>query len=208
MRNFAVRIYALFPQIFGDWKVESTDFFTFRMYRCRCESVNVWKCALGSSSQHLFNQLILQLLELVVVESIRTRAAPEMSVLHILGPSFVVDAWGCRICRVGRKNVDVGEDVLVAGEVIESVGFHSLSSEFLSLLSLEFHSSLINYPPSTDMVRSPSTTQNDKKCSYMSSSLGCNSKTWDVLKCGYAQTFMSYEICMKYMSCVINTKIK
>ena len=38
----------------------------------------------------------------------------------------------------------------------------------------------------------------------MSSSLGCNSKTWDVLKCGYAQTFMSYEICMKYMSCVIN----
>ena len=31
-RNFAVRIYALFPQIFGDWKVESADFFTFRMY--------------------------------------------------------------------------------------------------------------------------------------------------------------------------------
>ena len=31
-RNFAVRIYALFPQIFGDWKVESAYFFTFRMY--------------------------------------------------------------------------------------------------------------------------------------------------------------------------------
>ena len=25
-RNFAVRIYALFPQIFGNWKVESADF--------------------------------------------------------------------------------------------------------------------------------------------------------------------------------------
>ena len=31
-RNFDVRIYALFPQIFGNWKVESADFFTFRMY--------------------------------------------------------------------------------------------------------------------------------------------------------------------------------
>ena len=31
-RNFAVRIYALFPQIFGNWKVESADFFSFRMY--------------------------------------------------------------------------------------------------------------------------------------------------------------------------------
>ena len=31
-RNFAVRIYALFPQIFGNWKVDSADFFTFRMY--------------------------------------------------------------------------------------------------------------------------------------------------------------------------------
>ena len=31
-QNFAVRIYALFPQIFGDWNVESADFFTFRMY--------------------------------------------------------------------------------------------------------------------------------------------------------------------------------
>ena len=31
-RNFDVRIYALFPQIFGNWKVDSADFFTFRMY--------------------------------------------------------------------------------------------------------------------------------------------------------------------------------
>ena len=31
-QNFAVRIYALFRQIFGNWKVESADFFTFRMY--------------------------------------------------------------------------------------------------------------------------------------------------------------------------------
>ena len=32
LRNFDVRIYALFPQIFGNWKVYSADFFTFRMY--------------------------------------------------------------------------------------------------------------------------------------------------------------------------------
>ena len=31
-RNFDVRIYALFPQIFENWKVDSADFFTFRMY--------------------------------------------------------------------------------------------------------------------------------------------------------------------------------
>ena len=31
-RNFDVRIYALFPQIFGNWKVDSADLFTFRMY--------------------------------------------------------------------------------------------------------------------------------------------------------------------------------
>ena len=31
-RNFDVGIYALFPQIFGNWKVDSADFFTFRMY--------------------------------------------------------------------------------------------------------------------------------------------------------------------------------
>ena len=31
-RNFDVRIYAVFPQIFGNWKVDSADFFTFRMY--------------------------------------------------------------------------------------------------------------------------------------------------------------------------------
>ena len=31
-RNFAVRIYALFPQIFLDWKAKSADFYTFRMY--------------------------------------------------------------------------------------------------------------------------------------------------------------------------------
>ena len=31
-RNFDVRIYALFPQIFGNWIVDSADFFTFRMY--------------------------------------------------------------------------------------------------------------------------------------------------------------------------------
>ena len=34
-RNFDVRIYALFPQIFGNWKVDSADFFTFRMYAGR-----------------------------------------------------------------------------------------------------------------------------------------------------------------------------
>ena len=31
-QNFDVRIYALFPQIFGNWIVDSADFFTFRMY--------------------------------------------------------------------------------------------------------------------------------------------------------------------------------
>ena len=31
-RNFAVRIYALYPQIFLDWKAKSADFYTFRMY--------------------------------------------------------------------------------------------------------------------------------------------------------------------------------
>ena len=31
-QNFVVAIYALFQQIFWDWKVESADFFTFRMY--------------------------------------------------------------------------------------------------------------------------------------------------------------------------------
>ena len=33
--NFVVRIYALFPQIFLDWKVKSADFFTYRMYACQ-----------------------------------------------------------------------------------------------------------------------------------------------------------------------------
>ena len=32
LQNFALRIYSLFPQIFGDWKVRSADIFTFRMY--------------------------------------------------------------------------------------------------------------------------------------------------------------------------------
>ena len=31
-RNFVVRIYALFPQIFLDWKAKSADIFTFWMY--------------------------------------------------------------------------------------------------------------------------------------------------------------------------------
>ena len=31
-QNVVVAIYALFPQIFWDWKVESADFFAFRMY--------------------------------------------------------------------------------------------------------------------------------------------------------------------------------
>ena len=30
--NFFVAIYALFPQIFGDWKAKSAYFYTFRMY--------------------------------------------------------------------------------------------------------------------------------------------------------------------------------
>ena len=30
--NFFVAIYALFPQIFWDWKAKSADFYTFRMY--------------------------------------------------------------------------------------------------------------------------------------------------------------------------------
>ena len=33
-RFFFVAIYALFPQIFWDWKSESADFYTFRMYAC------------------------------------------------------------------------------------------------------------------------------------------------------------------------------
>ena len=39
-QNFVVAIYALFPQIFWDWKVESADFFTFRMYGW---ASNPWK---------------------------------------------------------------------------------------------------------------------------------------------------------------------
>ena len=31
-RNFAVRVYALFPQIFWDRRAKSADFYTFRMY--------------------------------------------------------------------------------------------------------------------------------------------------------------------------------
>ena len=31
-RNFVVRIYAIFPQIFLDWKAKSSDIFTFWMY--------------------------------------------------------------------------------------------------------------------------------------------------------------------------------
>ena len=37
-QNFDVGIYALFPQIFGNLKVDSADFFTFRMYvRYTCQ---------------------------------------------------------------------------------------------------------------------------------------------------------------------------
>ena len=32
LQNFIVAIYALFPQIFWDWKAESANFCTFRMY--------------------------------------------------------------------------------------------------------------------------------------------------------------------------------
>ena len=34
-RNFVVAICAVFPQIFGDFKVKPTDFFTFRMNECK-----------------------------------------------------------------------------------------------------------------------------------------------------------------------------
>ena len=34
-RNYAVKIYTLFPQFFWGRKVESANFFTFRMYGCR-----------------------------------------------------------------------------------------------------------------------------------------------------------------------------
>ena len=44
-QNFVVAIYALFPQIFLDWKAESADFFAFRMYaesaRLKCP---IWSC--------------------------------------------------------------------------------------------------------------------------------------------------------------------
>jgi len=41
-RNFDVRIYALFPQIFGNWKVDSADFFTFRMYAVDISHLPKW----------------------------------------------------------------------------------------------------------------------------------------------------------------------
>ena len=41
-RNFDVRIYALFPQIFGNWKVDSADFFTFRMYEEASQFLQPW----------------------------------------------------------------------------------------------------------------------------------------------------------------------
>ena len=34
-QNIAVKISALFPQMFWDWKADSANFFTFRMYVCR-----------------------------------------------------------------------------------------------------------------------------------------------------------------------------
>ena len=40
-QNFVVAIYALFPQIFWDWKVESADFFAFRMYACNMAKIPV-----------------------------------------------------------------------------------------------------------------------------------------------------------------------
>ena len=33
-QNIVVKIYALFPQMFWDWKADSANFFTFRMYGC------------------------------------------------------------------------------------------------------------------------------------------------------------------------------
>ena len=35
-RNFIVAFYARFPQIFWDWKADSADFCTFRMYDYQC----------------------------------------------------------------------------------------------------------------------------------------------------------------------------
>ena len=46
-RNFVAAICALFPQIFWDWKVKSTDFFTFRMY------ASVWILSNREHSEYL-----------------------------------------------------------------------------------------------------------------------------------------------------------
>ena len=52
-QNVVVAIYALFPQISWDWKVESADFFAFRMYErgwSFSNQHNFWKQILGFSS--------------------------------------------------------------------------------------------------------------------------------------------------------------
>ena len=39
-QNIVVKIYALFPQMFWDWKVDSAAFFTFRMYEQQVDEVH------------------------------------------------------------------------------------------------------------------------------------------------------------------------
>ena len=36
MRNYSIKSYAIYPQLFWGWKTESTNLFTFRMCGCCC----------------------------------------------------------------------------------------------------------------------------------------------------------------------------
>ena len=56
-QNFVVRIYALFPQIFLDWKVKSADIFTFGMYGKR--SVVLWLFYIDGFTNSVFFLLMV-----------------------------------------------------------------------------------------------------------------------------------------------------
>ena len=84
-RNFDVRIYALFPQIFGNWKVGSADFFTFRMY-----------AQINESHLRIFHfavcpvLLLLGCLSILFSISLRSVLKPEILVVagQMIGDSF------------------------------------------------------------------------------------------------------------------------
>ena len=65
-QNVVVAIYAIFPQIFWDWKVKSADFYTFRMYASPMHVVPVfnmnflfdWICTFFSSRDNSRSPLV------------------------------------------------------------------------------------------------------------------------------------------------------